>query len=62
MKYIAVRTYGNGKHMNKVYPMWFERLSQAEKFCNELNSMNKEDGTSDKWIAMPLTQYIGDVW
>lgn len=62
MKWIVIRTYGNGKHMNKVYPMWFEWLSQAEKICNELNSMEKEDETSDKWIAIPLTQYIGSTW
>ena len=37
MMYIVVRTYGNGKHMNKVYPVLFEWLSQAEKVCNELN-------------------------
>ena len=61
MKYIVVRTYGNGKHMNKVYPMWFEWLSQAERFCNELNANDKE-GTDEKWIPIPLTQYVGDVW
>jgi hypothetical protein len=60
MKYILVRTYGNGKYMNKVYPMLFEWLSQAEKVCKELNEKDKED--SDKWIAMPVTKYIGDVW
>ena len=60
MKYIAVRTYGNGKHMNKVYPVWFEWLSQAEKICTELNQNDKED--SEKWIAIPLTKYVGDVW
>ena len=60
MKYILVRTYGNGKYMNKVYPVWFEWLSQAEKVCNELNEKDKED--SDKWIAIPVTKYIGDVW
>lgn len=60
MKWIVVRIYGNGKHMNKVYPMWFEWLSQAEKICNELNSIDKNDST-DNWIAIPLTQYIGDV-
>lgn len=62
MKWIVIRSYGNGKYMNKVYPMWFEWLSQAEKICNELNSMDKEEGSSDKWIAMPLTQYIGSTW
>ncbi len=59
MKYIVVRTYGNGKHMNKVYPMWFEWLSQAERFCRELN---KNEEVSEKWIVMPVTQYIGKVW
>lgn len=61
MKWIVVRSYGNGKYMNKIYPMWFEWLSQAEKICNELNGMDKENGTSDKWITMPLAQYIGNV-
>lgn len=31
MVYICVRTYGNGKHMNKVYNILFEWLSQAER-------------------------------
>lgn len=61
MKWIVVRNYGNGKYMNSVYPMWFEWLSQAEKVCNELNSADKENGT-EKWITMPLTQYIGSTW
>ena len=59
MKYIIVRTYGNGKHMNVVYPMWFEWLSQAEKICQELNRLDKEDGSNDKWITMPVIQYLG---
>lgn len=62
MKWIAVRTYGNGKHMNKVYPMWFEYLSQAEKICKELNSLDNDICSSDKWVAMPIVQYLGSVW
>lgn len=62
MKWIVVRIYGNGKHMNKVYPMWFEWLSQAEKMCKELNDADKDTHDGDKWVAMPVTQYIGDVW
>lgn len=62
MKYIVVRTYGNGQHMNKVYPMYFDWLSQAERYCDELNKRNKDGGSSDKWIPMPLTECIGDVW
>ena len=62
MKWIVVRTYGNGKYMNKVYPMWFEYLSQAEKMCIELNSLDKDTGSSDKWIAMPVFEYLGSVW
>lgn len=62
MKWIVVRTYGNGKHMNKVYPMWFEWLSQAEKMCKELNDFDKEDCSSDKWVVMPLVQYHGTIW
>lgn len=62
MKYIVVRTYGNGKYMNKVYPMYFSWLSQAEKTCEELNSIKEDDGSSDKWIVMPIVEYIGEVW
>ena len=63
MKYIVVRTYGNGKHMNKVYPLYFEWLSQAEKVCLELNEYQQSHSdASDKWIVMPLTEYVGKVW
>lgn len=62
MKWIVVKTYGNGKYMNKVYPMWFEWLSQAERMCNELNKLDKEECSGDKWVAMPVTQYLGSVW
>lgn len=61
MKYIVVRTYGNGKYMNKIYPSWFEWLSQAEKTCEYLNEHDNE-GTSEKWIVMPLAQFVGEVW
>lgn len=60
MKWIVVRTYGNGKFMNKVYPMWFEYLSQAEQVCKDLNRLDT-DGGSDKWVAMPIVQYFGSV-
>lgn len=63
MNYILVRTYGNGKHMNKVYPVYFEWLSQAERVCAELNEYQKSHSdTSDKWIVMPITEYCGKVW
>lgn len=62
MKWIVVRVYGNGKHMNKVYPMWFEWLSQAEKICKELNDADPDISSGDKWVSMPLAQYIGSVW
>lgn len=62
MSYIIVRTYGNGKHMNRVYPMFFEWLSQAERVCAELNEQNKDDCSSDKWIVMPVIKYTGSVW
>lgn len=62
MKWILVRTYGNGKHMNKVYPIYFEWLSQAERVCKELNSTDKDICASDKWIAMPVVEYLGSVW
>lgn len=60
MKWIIVRTYANGKYMNKVYPMWFEWLSQAERICDELNKIDCEG--NDKWVVIPVEQYIGSVW
>ena len=60
MKYICVRTYGNGKYMNKVHNLWFEWLSQAERVCAELNSIDVESG--EKWIPMPLNKFVGKVW
>ena len=62
MCYICVRTYGNGKHMNKVYNLWFEYLSQAERMCETLNKMDNGFSNEDKWIPMPMNKYIGDVW
>lgn len=60
MKYICVRTYGNGKYMNKVYNLYFEWLSQAERVAAELNKTDAESG--DKWICMPVNKYVGKVW
>ena len=64
IKYIVVRTHGNGSHMNKVYPVWFDWLSQAERTCEYLNESDteKEEFSSDKWIVMPLFQFLGSVW
>jgi len=61
MNWIVVRTYGNGKWMNKVYPMYFEWLSQAERMCETLNK-DDIDGTAEKWVAMPIVKFKGDVW
>lgn len=60
MKYICVRTYGNGKYMNKVHNLWFEWLSQAERMCVKLNSIDAD--SDEKWIPMLLNEYIGEVW
>ena len=62
MKYICVRTYGDGKHMNKVHNLWFEWLSQAERMCAELNNIDVDVESGEKWIPMPLNQYFGKVW
>lgn len=59
MLYIVVRTYGNGKHMNKVSPIYFKWLSEAEKYVELLNKMDADE--SGKWIVFPLTEYIGKV-
>lgn len=62
--YICVRTYGNGKHMNRVHPVWFEYLSQAEEAANMLNKNDLDccEPGSDRWIIMPVTKYTGPVW
>ena len=60
MVYICVRTYGNGKHMNKVYNVFFEYLSQVERVADKLNKTDCED--SEKWICVPLNKYVGQVW
>lgn len=63
MRWIIVRTYGNGKHMNRVYPMWFEYLSQAEKMCEELNKRDADiECGNNKWVPMPVVEYLGNVW
>ena len=59
MEWIVVRTYGNGKFMNKIYPIWFEYLSQAERMCKELNRVDADE--SDVWVAVPIAKYIGSV-
>lgn len=61
MRYIVVRTYGNGKYMNKVYPILFEYLSQAQKLCNSLNN-SIDKGQSEIWTTMPLITFKGEVW
>lgn len=60
MIYICVRIYGNGKYMNKVHNLWFEWLSQAESVCDTLNQIDAD--VDEKWILMPLNEYVGEVW
>ena len=60
MKYICVRTYGNGKHINKVHNLWFGWLSQANRMCDELNKIDAD--SDEKWIPMLLYEYNGKVW
>lgn len=61
MKYICVRIYGNGKFVNKIYPIYFEYYSQAENVCIDLNSY-EDPFTEDCWIIMPIAAYVGEVW
>lgn len=60
MKYIVVRTYGNGKYVNMVFPIYCEYLSQAEKLASKLNEQSCE--SDDIWIPIPVYEYIGSVW
>lgn len=60
MIYICVRIYENGKYMNKVHNTWLEWLSQAERVCDILNQIDAD--VDEKWILMPLNEYVGEVW
>ena len=62
--YICVRTYGNGKYMHKVHPIYFEYLSQAERIMEELNATDLDccEPCGDRWIVMPVAKYTGPVW
>lgn len=53
MIYICVRTYGNGCYQNKVFPMYFKWLQDAEAQCEKLNKYDG-DGLRDKWIPFPI--------
>lgn len=63
MLYICVRTYGNGKFVNKVHNTYYEYLSQAQKAVEVLNEQDidcREPG-SDRWIFMPIAKFLGPV-
>lgn len=63
MVYICVRTYGNGKFMNKVHNVYCDYLSQAQRVVDELNANDVgccEPG-GDRWIIMPVAKYMGPV-
>lgn len=64
MLYICVRTYGNGKFMNRVHNTYFEYLSQAERAVEELNTTDVGccEPCGDRWIIMPVAKYLGPVW
>lgn len=60
MIYICVRTYDNGKCVDKVYGLWFNQLSQAARVCEKLNKTDAENG--EIWIMMPMNEFVGEVW
>lgn len=53
MIYICVRTYGNGYYQNKIFPIYFKKLNDAEAQCEKLNSKDRDE-LSDKWIPFPI--------
>ena len=63
MVYICVRTYGNGQFMNRVHPVYYLYLSQAQEAVNELNKQDPDciDPGSNKWIFMPISEFMGPV-
>lgn len=59
MLWLVVKTYGNGKHMNKVYPGYCEYLSQATSLADQLNKTDAD--IAEKWVAMPIDEYLGPI-
>ena len=57
MRYICIRTYGNGYYQNKIFPQIFRTLEYAERKCKELNAKDRDDG-AEKWIPFPM--YVED--
>lgn len=53
MIYICIRTYGNGRYQNKIFPMYFKRLRDAEVQCEKLNE-NDASCIDEKWIPFPI--------
>ena len=62
MKYIAVRTYGNGQFINKVWPEAYKYLSAVEKKCETLNKGDNEISNEDKWIPFPIMEHESLAW
>lgn len=54
MIYICVCTYGNGRYQNKVFPMYFKRLRDAEVQCEKLTKDDRDGLADDKWIPFPI--------
>ena len=61
--YICVRTYGNGRFMNKVHNVYCEYLSQAKRIVDELNANDLDccEPGGDRWFIMPIAKYMGPV-
>lgn len=53
MQYICVRTYGDGKWINMVFPQIFESYQECVDKCMKLQEkLNSE--CNDRWIPFPL--------
>jgi len=62
MRYVPVRTYGNGQFMNKVWPESYKYLSAVQKKCVELNKNREELSNEDLWIPFPLMEHNSADW
>lgn len=50
--WVAVREYGNGQFVNKIYPFAYLYYSTCEVKCNELNRKYPSEG--ERWVPFPV--------
>ena len=59
MQYICVRTYGDGKWINIVFPQVFENYHECIEKCMKLQEKLSSE-SDERWIPFPLYSYYED--